>query len=310
MAVSGPTGSGKSAWALRLIDRLRAVRVRAEIVSVDSAQVFRGMDIGTAKPDATTRALVAHHLIDIRDPAENFSAGDFVREANAAVAAITSRGAVPVLVGGTLLYFRALREGLAAMPPADAAVRADIDARAAAEGWGAVHAELRRVDPAAAARISAGDAQRLQRALEVFRITGRPLSQWHAEQAPDRPPWRWTSYALLPDSRASLRERLRLRLEDMLQAGFVEEVRSLHARGDLTAQHASMRAVGYRQLWKYCAGEAPLETCIASAGTATAHLAKRQLTWLRGEPHWKPVNACDVGALETAAEDISADASA
>jgi tRNA dimethylallyltransferase len=306
VALSGPTGSGKSAWALQLIERL-AHRMRVEIVSVDSAQVFRGMDIGTAKPDAATRARVPHHLIDIRDPAEKFSAGDFVREADGAIAGIHARGALPLLVGGTLLYLRALREGIAALPPADASVRAAIDSWAAAAGWGAVHAELARVDPGAAARIAPQDTQRLQRALEVYRLTGRPLSQWHAQQpGRARRDYRWVSYALMPESREDLRQRLRVRLAEMLQAGFLDEVRSLYARGDLTPNHASMRAVGYRQLWRHCAGELPLEAAVLQAGVASAQLAKRQLTWLRSETHWKAVRSSDVGALETLAEEISA----
>jgi tRNA dimethylallyltransferase len=309
LALTGPTGSGKSDFALALAERLRP-QLPLEIVSVDSAQVYRGMDIGTAKPDRATRARVPHHLIDICDPAQNFSAGDFVREADAAIAAILGRAALPLLVGGTLLYLRALRDGLAAMPPADAGVRAQIDALAAAHGWPAVHAELARVDPAAAARIAPQDCQRLQRALEVFRITDRPISEWHARARAVRPDYRWLTYALWPPSRAQLRQRLQQRFDAMLRAGFVDEVRALFGRGDLTLQHASMRAVGYRQLWRYCAGEATLEQATTQAVTATAQLAKRQMTWLRRERATHTVDALSVGDLEPLAAAISATAGA
>lgn len=309
VALAGPTGSGKSDCALALVERLQS-RLRMEIVSVDSAQVYRGMDIGTAKPDRATRARVPHHLIDVCDPAQNFSAGDFVREAHAAIAAIRARGALPLLVGGTMLYLRALRDGLAEMPPADARIRAEIDAMAAAAGWGAVHAELARVDPAAAARIAPQDAQRLQRALEVYRITSSPISHWHARARTGQPHYRWLTYALWPPSREQLRQRLQARFDAMLRAGLVDEVRALFRRGDLSMQHASVRAVGYRQLWRYCAGEATLEDAAIQAVTATAQLAKRQMTWLRREQAMHAINDVSVGALEVLAEAISATACA
>jgi tRNA dimethylallyltransferase len=307
VALAGPTGSGKSACALALVERL-APRLPVEIVSVDSAQVYRGMDIGTAKPDHATRTRVPHHLIDIRDPVESFSAGDFVREADAAIAAIHARGALPLLVGGTLLYFRALREGLAPLPPADAAIRRQIDAMAAAHGWSAVHAELARVDPEAAARIAPQDAQRVQRALEVYRITDAPISRWQRLARVERPRYRGLWYALWPESREALRERLQARFDAMLRAGLVAEVRALYGRGDLTARHPSMRAVGYRQLWRYCAGEISLEQAVTLAVTATAQLAKRQLTWLRRESEMISINPVAVGALEVLSEQISATA--
>jgi len=305
VALTGPTGSGKSQYALELVQRL-APALPVEIVSVDSAQVYRGMDIGTAKPSQAIRARVPHHLIDIREPAQTFSAGDFVREAHAAIEAIHARGALPLLVGGTMLYLRALRDGLAAMPPASPQIRREIDALAAARGWAVVHAELERVDAAAAARIAPQDAQRLQRALEVFRLTGVPLSHWHARRQVKDVRYRWQCYALWPDSRASLRQRLQVRFDAMLRAGLVDEVRALKARGDLTATHASMRAVGYRQLWAYCAGETSLAEASARAVTATAQLAKRQLTWLRGERDVTPLGAISVGPLEVLATQISA----
>jgi len=305
VALAGPTGSGKSACALELARRLERC-MPVEIISVDSAQVYRGMDIGTAKPDRATRALVPHHLLDIRDPSQGFSAGEFVREADAAIAAIQARGALPLLVGGTMLYFRALREGLAPMPGADAAIRGEIEAMAALRGWPAVHAELARVDPESAARIAPRDSQRVQRALEVYRITAAPISRWQAQSRRDRPRHRGLWYALWPDSRVALRERLQARFEAMLRAGLVEEVRALQARGDLTPQHGSMRAVGYRQLWRYCAGEIPLEQAVAQAVTATAQLAKRQMTWLRREHEFTAINDLSVGALEALSERISA----
>jgi tRNA dimethylallyltransferase len=306
VALTGPTGSGKSACALELVRQLADRGLPAEIVSVDSAQVYRGMDIGTAKPTRELRAQVPHHLIDIRDPAESFSAGDFVREARVAIAAVRARGALPLLVGGTMLYLRALRDGLAAMPAASPQIRREIDAMAAERGWAAVHAELARVDAQAAARIAPQDAQRLQRALEVYRLTGIPLSRWHQRDSAAAITDRWQCYAPWPDSRATLRQRLQLRFESMLAAGLVDEVRALYARGDLTPAHTSMRAVGYRQLWAHCAGEATLEGATANAVTATAQLAKRQLTWLRREREVTPLRDSAVGALESLATRIFA----
>jgi tRNA dimethylallyltransferase len=306
VALTGPTGSGKSACALQLVRQLEQRRLPVEIVSVDSAQVYRGMDIGTAKPTRELRAQVPHHLIDIRDPAESFSAGEFVREARAAIAAVRARGALPLLVGGTMLYLRALREGLAAMPAASPEIRREIDALAAERGWEAVHAELARVDSKAAARIAPQDAQRLQRALEVFRLTGVPLSRWHERADAATITDRWQCYALWPDSRATLRQQLQSRFESMLAAGLVDEVRALYARGDLTPTHPSMRAVGYRQLWPHCAGEITLDTAAANAVTATAQLAKRQLTWLRREREVTPLGDTSVGALEALATHILA----
>ena len=306
MALTGPTGSGKSACALELVRHLERRGVPVEIVSVDSAQVYRGMDIGTAKPTREVRAQVPHHLIDIRDPAESFSAGDFAREARAAISAVRARGALPLLVGGTMLYLRALRDGLAAMPAASPEIRREIDALAAERGWAAVHAELARVDAQAAARIAPRDAQRLQRALEVFRLTGVPLSRWHQRENAAAITDCWQCYALWPDSRATLRQRLQSRFESMLSAGLLDEVRALYARGDLTPAHPSMRAVGYRQLWRHCAGDVTLEAATANAITATAQLAKRQLTWLRREREVTPLCDSSVGALEALATRIFA----
>jgi tRNA dimethylallyltransferase len=245
------------------------------------------MDIGTAKPPRSIRERVPHHLIDIRDPAQSYSAGEFARDALGAIEAIHARGHLPLMVGGTLLYLRALYEGLAPLPPASAELRRELDARAQRLGWSALHAELAQVDAAAAARIAPQDAQRIQRALEVHALTGVPLSEWQRSTRGARARYRWLRYALVPPEdaagRAALRERLSNRFDTMLRAGLLEEVRRLHARGDLSAQHPSIRAVGYRQLWPVVAGEASLADARQKALEATAQLAKRQLTWLRRE---------------------------
>ncbi len=284
VVLAGPTASGKSGLALALAERLPL-----EVVSVDSALVYRGMDIGTAKPSIAERDAVPHHLIDILDPTQAYSAARFAADATHLAAAIRARGRLPLLVGGTMLYVKALREGLHALPTADAAVRAALDAEAAALGWPALHAELARVDPATAARLAPHDAQRIQRALEVFRVSGRPLSAWHAEArpagAPDDADAAWPVVSLEPRERGWLHERIVLRLDQMFDAGFVDEVRRLRARGDLDASLPSMRCVGYRQVWQGLAdgaferGEtAPMRD---QAIAATRQLAKRQLTWLR-----------------------------
>jgi tRNA dimethylallyltransferase len=286
LCLAGPTASGKSAAAMAIAAAL-VPRRSVEIVSVDSALVYRGMDIGTAKPSASERAAVPHHLIDIVDPAERYSAARFVADAGAAIAAIRRRGGVPLLVGGTMLYFKALFDGLDALPEADAAVRADIDARALRAGWPALHAELAAVDPATAARLAPNDSQRIQRALEVHRVSGRPLSAWHSPPDGLTPPL----IALEPSDRAWLHARIDERFAAMLDAGFVDEVRRLRARADLHAGLPSMRAVGYRQAWSALDGD-DLGPLAASATAATRQLAKRQLTWLRSMP-WRQVVACD-----------------
>jgi tRNA dimethylallyltransferase len=305
VVLTGPTGSGKSQCAMQLV-QLLASQVPVEIVSVDSAQVYRGMDIGTAKPERALRARVPHHLIDVRDPSQSYSAGDFVREARAAIAGIHARGALPLLVGGTMLYLHALRNGLAPLPQASPEIRQQIDALAAAHGWAAVHAQLAAVDARAAARIAPQDTQRLQRALEVYRLTGVPISQWQERTPAAREPYRWLRYALWPASREQLRQHLQDRFDAMLRAGLIAEVRALYQRGDLTLRHASMRAVGYRQLWPYCAGEVSIESATAAAVLATAQLAKRQLTWLRRERELTLLGDTSVGALAALAAQISA----
>ncbi len=269
----GPTACGKSALAMRLADE-----VPLEIVSVDSAQVYRGMDIGTAKAGAAERARVAHHLIDLRDPSEPYSAADFVRDATRAIEQIRARGRLPLVVGGTMLYAKALREGLSTLPPADRDVRARIEARAREIGWPGLHARLARVDPAAAARLPPNDSQRIQRALEVFALTGLPLSQ--LQGAPQAPPLRLATVALLPADRAELHRRIERRLDAMLAAGFLDEVRALMARG-LDPNLPALRSVGYRQAWRHLRGETDFAQFRAEAIAATRQLAKRQITWLR-----------------------------
>jgi tRNA dimethylallyltransferase len=276
LLLMGPTGSGKSDVALRLAETLPL-----EIVSVDSALVYRGMDIGTAKPSAAIRARVAHHLIDIRDPAENYSAGEFTRDALRAMQEIWRRGRQPLLVGGTMLYFHALSFGMADLPEADPEVRASIDDQAASAGWAAVHAELERVDPAAAARIHVNDPQRIQRALEVYRLTGETITRLQQTRASVFADVEVTEFVLAPLERRDLHTRIELRFGAMLDAGLLAEVRSLYERSDLTAEHPSMRAVGYRQLWQHLAGQCALEEARNQAVAATRQLAKRQLTWLR-----------------------------
>jgi tRNA dimethylallyltransferase len=276
LLLMGPTGAGKSDIALDL-----ARRFPFEIVSVDSAQVYRGMDIGTAKPDLETRARIAHHLIDIRDPETSYSAGEFVRDASAAMREIWSRGRQPLLVGGTMLYFHALLGGIAELPEADLEVRADIDARAAAHGWAALHEELERVDPTAAARIHVNDPQRIQRALEVYRLTGQPITRLQQSAVPAFAEIDVVEIAVSPEDRAVLHGRIEMRFEAMWAAGFLDEVRRLRQRSTLSAEHPAMRAVGYRQLWKFLSGQSALEDSKKQALAATRQLAKRQLTWLR-----------------------------
>jgi tRNA dimethylallyltransferase len=299
LVLTGPTGSGKSEWALRL-----AQRVPIEIISVDSAQVYRGMDIGTAKPTSAARARVAHHLLDIRDPAERYSAGEFVNDAGAALRAIHERGRLPVLVGGTMLYLRALVSGMAEMPPASAAVRAEIEARAARYGWPALHAELAQVDARAAARIHARDSQRIQRALEVHQLTGRAISDWQATTHAPNDGMRWLQFALVPVDRVALRRTLEARFSSMLESGLFAEVAALYQRPDLHAELPALRSVGYRQLWAHCAGQIDLEEARRLAVTATCQLARRQMTWLRSSSGYECLDPADDSGFARILESI------
>ena len=275
----GPTGAGKSQLALDLVQRLPL-----EIISVDSAMVYRGMDIGTAKPPADIRQAIVHHLIDIRDVAMRYSAGEFVQDAARIMEDIWRRGRHPLLVGGTMLYFHALTEGIAELPEADFAVRADIDARAGVLGWPGLHQELARIDPQAAAKIHENDAQRIQRALEVHRITGEPMTRLQTRGRSVLGDATVAELALVPGARAALHARIEARFDAMLEQGFVDEVRQLQKRSDLDAEHPSMRAVGYRQLWRHLAGQCTAEDARTQAIAATRQLAKRQMTWLRARP--------------------------
>jgi len=272
----GPTGSGKTEAAVRLAEQLPL-----EIISVDSALVYRGMDIGTAKPSSSVRARIPHHLIDIREPAQGYSVGEFTLDVQRAMDDIWSRGRQPLLVGGTMMYFHALTEGIADLPEADLAVRAAIDAKAAQAGWAAVHEELAQVDPQAAARIPMNDQQRIQRALEVHRITGKPITALQQARVSAFADVNLIEIALAPLERAELHTKIESRFKAMLDAGFVEEVRNLYERGGLSPEHPSMRAVGYRQLWRYLAGQIGLNEATNLAIAATRQLAKRQMTWLR-----------------------------
>ncbi|WP_091515273.1 tRNA (adenosine(37)-N6)-dimethylallyltransferase MiaA [Microbulbifer yueqingensis] len=277
----GPTASGKTDLAMGISEHLPV-----ELVSVDSALVYRGLDIGSAKPSEQELARYPHRLIDICDPSESYSAGDFRRDALAAMADISAAGRIPLLVGGTMLYFRALLQGMAELPQADPRLRAEIEARAQRDGWPALHAELAQVDPELAAELHPNHSVRIERGLEVYRLTGRPLSELRREQArePVTDHYRVTQLALLPRDRALLHERIERRFRQMLERGFVEEVRGLRARGDLHEDLPAIRAVGYRQVWQYLSGELTYDEMAEAGIAATRQLAKRQLTWLRRWP--------------------------
>lgn len=278
IALMGPTASGKTALAVQWAQQLDT-----EVVSVDSALVYRGLDIGAAKPDAAARALAPHHLVDVRDPHEVFSAADFAREALPPMQALAARGRVPLLVGGTGLYFSALLRGLSDMPEADPALRALIAAEAAQRGWPALHDELAAVDPAAGQRIKPQDQQRIVRALEVFRATGRPISHWQQDTPRHVFPFRVLRLVLAPADRAVLHERIARRFDQMLAEGFLDEVRRLRADPRLHPDLPSMRAVGYRQAWRHLDGDTDAATFRDQAIAATRQLAKRQITWLRAQ---------------------------
>ncbi|WP_313213768.1 tRNA (adenosine(37)-N6)-dimethylallyltransferase MiaA [Stenotrophomonas acidaminiphila] len=301
IALMGPTASGKTAAAIEL-----ARRHGGEIVSVDSALVYRGLEIGAAKPDLAERAGIAHHLLDLRDPWQSYSAAEFAVDAAAAVRDIVARGRLPILAGGTGLYFRALLQGLSPMPEAAPALRAEIAAEAEVAGWPALHAQLARVDPAAARRIHATDPQRIQRALEVYRLTGKPISHWQALPGVARLPARVLKLVLAPADRAVLHARIERRFDLMLEAGFLDEVRRLRALPPMAGVPApldlpAIRAVGYRQAWQFLDGGDSAAGFRDKAIFATRQLAKRQLTWLRGEldARWFDP-ATDAGRLQDA----------
>ena len=311
IALAGPTASGKTAAALAI-----ARHWPIEIISVDSALVYRGMDIGTAKPSMDELAAVPHHLIDIRDPLHAYSAAEFVQDARRLIREISARGHLPLLVGGTMLYFKALIDGLDDMPPADAAVRAALALEAAEKGWPALHAELVRVDPVTAARLAPNDSQRISRALEVFRVSGQPLSFFHQQNASKTIADNaggisgTALISLEPADRAWLHERIARRFDAMLASGFVDEVRALRARGDLTPDLPAMRCVGYRQAWEALDGTSPMSELRDKGIFATRQLAKRQITWLRAMPQRRVVACDDPTALEQVLDLVSADARA
>jgi tRNA dimethylallyltransferase len=278
IALMGPTASGKTALAVEWAESLGA-----DLVSVDSALVYRGLDLGSAKPDPATLARAPHRLIDIREPHEPYSAAEFEADARRELDDIARRGRLPVLVGGTGLYFRALLHGLSGMPAADPALRAQLEAEADERGWGAMHAELSGIDPPAARRIHESDTQRIQRALEVYRLTGRPISQWQTSASRRPFPWRVLKLVVAPADRATLHERIALRFDAMLDAGLLDEVRRLRADPRLHEDLPSMRAVGYRQAWQHLGGDGDLAALRARGIAATRQLAKPQLTWLRSE---------------------------
>jgi len=290
----GPTASGKTDVAIELCKRFPF-----DVISVDSALVYRGMDIGTAKPDAEILRRTPHRLIDIRDPVDSYSAGEFVRDAQAAMNDIFSQCRVPLLVGGTMMYFRALTQGIAQLPPADANIRATIDADAAHLGWPAMHARLKKVDSEAANQIDRNDRQRIQRALEVYLSSGKPLSEWQKETPSTvDDDIQFLKIALQPASRPVLHERIKRRLNLMLNNGFLDEVKVLHQQDGLTVDHSSMRSVGYRQLWQHLDGQTTLEEAGEKALFATRQLAKRQITWLRSETELESFDPLEAGVID------------
>ncbi|MEG1467149.1 MAG: tRNA (adenosine(37)-N6)-dimethylallyltransferase MiaA [Hafnia sp.] len=299
--IMGPTASGKTALAMSLRQRFPV-----ELISVDSALIYRGMDIGTAKPTAEELAQAPHRLIDIRDPAESYSAADFRADALREMAAITSEGKIPLLVGGTMLYFKALLEGLSPLPAADPEVRAQIEKQAQELGWEALHRQLQQVDPVSAARIHPNDPQRLSRALEVFLISGKTLTEL-TKISGETLPYNVQQFAIAPATREQLHQRIALRFEQMMAAGFEAEARALFERGDLHTDLPSVRCVGYRQMWSYLEGEIDYDEMVYRGICATRQLAKRQMTWLRG---WESVHWLDsdepLQALESVAQVVRA----
>jgi tRNA dimethylallyltransferase len=293
LVLTGPTGAGKSDWALRA-----AEAHPLEIVSVDSAMVYRGLDIGTAKPERALRARIPHHLIDICEPTESYSAGRFIADAGARIVEIHGRGHIPLLVGGTFLYLRALVSGMASLPEASPEVRRELNERAASLGWRALHEELARLDPQAALRIHPNDPQRIQRALEVWLATGRPISELQRRSPSALAPYAVHRWALVPCDRAALHLHLAERFNTMMAHGFLSEVAALFARPDVSADHPAIRAVGYRQLWAHLAGDLTLLEAVKRGIAATRQLAKRQLTWIRSDATLACIDPHACGAFD------------
>lgn len=298
--LTGPTASGKTAAALSLVKRFNC-----EIISVDSALVYRGMDIGTAKPDAAMQAEAPHRLIDICEPTESYSVAAFLDDVNQEIAAIHANGNVPLLVGGTTMYIRALVRGLHNLPSANDEIRLQLEEEAAIVGWPMLHQRLAAVDSKTAERLSINDSQRIQRALEVYMISGKPLSVWHAEENAYQCPWPWLSLVVSPQDRAILHQCIELRFEQMMEQGFLEEVEGLYQRADLHAELPSMRCVGYRQLWNYLAGEWSIDEAVQRGIFATRQLAKRQLTMLRSEKGFNWVDSSKDGFLVEIEDKVS-----
>jgi tRNA dimethylallyltransferase len=299
VCLAGPTAAGKSAATLAL-----AQHWPIEVITVDSATIYRGMDIGTAKPSRQEQAQVKHHLLDICDPAERYSAAQFQEDATRLIRSIAAKGSLPLLCGGTMLYYKALREGLNELPAANAAIRDEIEQEAEACGWPALHRELARYDPLTAARLAPNDSQRLQRAIEIYRVSGKPMSAWLKAPRPDRDDsFRFFTISLEPSDRLALHARIAQRYGQMIEQGLVAEVEALHQRPDLHTGLPSVRCVGYRQLWDFLDGQCRLEAAIEQAIAATRQLAKRQLTWLRAQPERHVI---DCLATDAAAQTVDA----
>jgi tRNA dimethylallyltransferase len=294
LCLAGPTASGKSAST-----HILAQHWPIEVIVMDSATIYRDMDIGTAKPSAEEQAAIPHHLLDIRDPAESYSAAEFATDATRLIQEIRARGHYPVLCGGTMLYYKALREGLNDLPQADPAIRQQLDERAQEIGWPGMHEELTRIDPATAARLAPRDSQRIQRALEIFHISGKTMSDWLKDKAqPQEGSHQYVTMSLEPEDRSWLHKRIAVRYHDMIEQGLLQEVEKLYQRPDLHPGLPSIRCVGYRQLWSYLDGEVSLDLAIEQAIAATRQLAKRQLTWLRSEPERQQFNCQNPQAAE------------
>ncbi len=301
ICLAGPTAAGKSAATLAL-----AQRWPIEIIVVDSATIYQGMDIGTAKPSRAEQDLIPHHLLDIRDPAQSYSAAEFQQDATALIEDIKARGNIPLLCGGTMLYYKALREGLNELPTADATVRTQIDLEAQVCGWPEMHRQLATYDPITAARLSPNDSQRLQRAIEIFRISGRPMSVWLADTRPRQDSeLEFITVSLEPSDRLALHARIAKRYQSMIKEGLLKEVQALHQRTDLHTGLPSVRCVGYRQLWDYLDGKTDLAVAVEQAIAATRQLAKRQLTWLRSEPQRHVVDCLAADAAMQVVETIA-----